>query len=106
MEIWETSVFTKQITQLMTDAQYKELQSVLVLNQNVGDVIRYSGGLRKLRWRIPGSGKRGGIRVIYYNVTGDTILMLFAYKKNQVADLTRDQVDVLRQMAKSFSPKR
>lgn len=106
MEIWETSVFTKQITQLVDDAQYKELQSALILNPNAGAVIKHSGGLRKLRWRVDGAGKRGGIRVIYYNAMSDTLLMLFAYKKNQMTDLTKDQIDILRQLAKNFSPKK
>ena len=31
-----------------------------------GAVMRGTGGLRKLRWTRQGSGKSGGVRVIYY----------------------------------------
>jgi len=75
------------------------------MNPNAGDVIKHSGGLRKLRWRVDGSGKRGGIRGIYYNVISDTILMLFAYKKTQMTDLTKEQLSIPRQLARNFSQK-
>jgi hypothetical protein len=45
---FETSVFTRRITGLLTDDEYAELQKVLVGNPDAGDVIPGSGGLRKL----------------------------------------------------------
>ena len=32
-----------------------------------GDLIKETGGIRKLRWAAKGKGKSGGVRVIYYN---------------------------------------
>ena len=49
MEIIETKIYTKYITELLTDDQYKELQQYLVEFPKSGDVIKGSGGLRKLR---------------------------------------------------------
>jgi putative transcriptional regulator len=46
----ETQVFTKQITSLLDDADYRQLQVVLALKPRAGDIIRGSGGLRKIRW--------------------------------------------------------
>jgi hypothetical protein len=47
-------------------------------------VIRGSGGVRKLRWRSGGQGKRGGVRVIYYAKLRDgEIWMLTLYAKNE-----------------------
>jgi len=66
MEIFETSVFTRQIAQLIGAEEYRQLQGVLVINPLAGVVIKNSGGLRKLRWRSAGKGKSGGIRLIYY----------------------------------------
>jgi hypothetical protein len=43
----ETSVFTKQITELIPDDKYKELQRDLILNPAAGNAIPKSGGLRK-----------------------------------------------------------
>jgi hypothetical protein len=66
MEIFETSIFTKQIVGLLSDEDYRNLQRVLAINPLAGVLIKNSGGLRKLRWGITGKGKSGGIRVIYY----------------------------------------
>ena len=66
MEIAETSIFTKEITRILSDDEYNELQNFLVANPKGGDVIKDSGGLRKIRWKIKGRGKSGGIRNIYY----------------------------------------
>ena len=54
MEIIETKIYTKYITELLTDDQYKELQQYLVEFPKSGDVIKGSGGLRKLRWESKG----------------------------------------------------
>ena len=40
MEIAETSPFTKEITRILTDDEYKELQNFLVANPKGGDVIK------------------------------------------------------------------
>lgn len=50
----------------MDDDEYALFQQYLINNPEAGDVIPGSGGVRKIRWKQPGKGKRGGIRVIYY----------------------------------------
>ncbi len=99
MEIFETSVFSKQITRLISNEDYQQLQRVLVINPLAGALIKNSGGLRKLRWRSKGTGKSGGIRVIYYYVTADNqIFMLVAYEKSKKDDLTKKQLASLRKL--------
>ena len=66
MELIETAVFTKQVHATLSDEQYRQLQLYLILRPDAGDLIPASGGLRKVRWQLPGRGKRGGARVIYY----------------------------------------
>ena len=103
MLIIETTIFTKLIARLMDDDSYRELQDVLIGNPETGDVIPGSGGLRKIRWRVAGRGKRGGVRVIYYRVnTAERIYMLYAYAKNEVEDLTRGQLKALRQIVERW----
>jgi hypothetical protein len=52
----------------LDDDEYAELQQFMMENPEAGDVVRKSGGVRKLRWKRKGMGKRGGLRVIYLSV--------------------------------------
>lgn len=48
--IVETRFFTTRILELLTDEQYRALQTELLERPDAGEVIRGTGGLRKLRW--------------------------------------------------------
>ncbi len=97
MVIVETSVFTKLIQELMDDDHYKELQEALVNRPDLGDLIQGSGGLRKIRWKLKGTGKSGGVRVIYYWVVDDHhIRMLYVYPKGRQDNLTKSQISQLK----------
>ena len=61
----ETSVFTNRVVEVLPDESYRELQLGLARDPGKGNLIPQSGGLRKVRWVIPGQGKRGGLRIIY-----------------------------------------
>lgn len=99
MQFIETSVFTRQVTALLSDDEYSQLQIALSAHPDLGVIIPHSGGLRKVRWSITGQGKRGGVRAIYYWVVAeDQILMLFMYSKNEKDDLTTQQLKVLREV--------
>ena len=103
MIIIETSVFTRLITELMDDDSYRALQAALIEKPDRGDLIPGSGGLRKIRWKIEGKGKRGGIRIIYYWMTAyDQIWLLYGYAKTRQEDLTRDQVKTLREIVERW----
>jgi mRNA-degrading endonuclease RelE of RelBE toxin-antitoxin system len=100
MLIVETPAFTKRVLEVLTDDEYRELQHFIVEVPDAGDVIPGSHGLRKLRWRISGKGKRAGTRVIYcWLRPRDIILMLFVFKKNERSDLTKDQLQRLKAIA-------
>jgi hypothetical protein len=87
----------------MDDEQYLELQLALVENPKLGDLVPGSGGLRKVRWKQPGQGKRGGVRVIYYwAVSADQIRMLYVYAKNRQVDLTKEQLKQLRKIVERW----
>lgn len=105
MRFIETSVFTRRILELLSDDEYRELQQFLLDFPNAGKLIPGSGGLRKLRWNVAGMGKRGGMRVIYHwAVQQDTILFLFAFRKNERDDLTPEQIRILRQIVEEEYP--
>lgn len=56
----KTRLFIRLIQEYLADDEYRELQTTLMNTPDVGDVIPNSGGVRKLRWRAAGRGKRGG----------------------------------------------
>ena len=99
----ETPIFTKLVIDLISDDEYRKLQLALVLRPEAGKLISGSGGLRKIRWKSGGSGKRGGLRVIYFwDVPMDIIYMLLIYKKGKKEDLTPNQLKTLRNLVKEF----
>jgi len=60
----ETPIFTKLIKKLLPDDEYHQLQIALLLKSDAGKLIRGSGGLRKIRWKIPGREKEYGLYII------------------------------------------
>lgn len=97
----ETPVFTSEIEQQLTTDEYNRLQSVLLIRPETGRIIKGSGGLRKIRWKTGDSGKRGGLRIIYYwDETSDIIYLLLPYRKSRKADLTRHEIKILSNLVK------
>ena len=79
----ETKLFTRLIDEYLSDDEYAALQLSLAVNPEAGDVIKGTGGVRKLRWAGSGRGKRGGLRVIYYlRLQNGQIWLLTVYAKN------------------------
>jgi len=99
----ETKQFTKKVVKLLLDEDYAELQMDLCKDPELGEIVRGSGGIRKVRWAIEGKGKSGGARVIYYwAVSRGKILMLDIYKKNEKGDLSRNELFQLRKTVEEF----
>lgn len=96
----ETKVFTRLVGEYLSDDEYLQLQTALGRNPEAGAVIPESGGIRKLRWGLPGRGKRGGLRVIYYlRSQNGVIWMLTLYPKNVAENIPSH---VLRQIRREI----
>lgn len=103
MLIIETPTFTRMITSLLNDEDYRILQYILAANPEAGDIVRGGGGIRKARFALPGKGKRGGVRVIYYwQKSKDSIFMLIAYVKSKKSTLTTEETTILKQLVKEI----
>ena len=61
MEFIETPTFTRMVTALLSDDEYRHLQNELVEDPERGDIIKGGGGIRKLRYAAQGRGKSGGV---------------------------------------------
>lgn len=79
----ETKLFTRLIDEYLSDDEFAALQLYMIVNPEAGDLIKGSGGVRKLRWSGSGRGKRRGIRVIYYlRSQHGQIWLLTAFARN------------------------
>lgn len=96
----ESTLFARYLSEYLTDDEYNILQSYLTEQPEIGVIVPGSGGVRKLRWRIAGSGKRGGIRVIYYiQWKRDEIWLLTLYGKSATENIPGH---ILRQLKETF----
>ncbi len=77
----ETPIFQRYAAELWSNAEREQFINFIAANPQAGDLIRGSGGYRKVRWATAGQGKSGGARVIYFNAEDSTIWLLIVYKK-------------------------
>lgn len=79
----ESPLFAKQVYDYLVDDEYAALQRYLASDPEAGALVKGSGGVRKLRWARAGSGKSGGVRVIYFARTKQgEIWLLTIYAKS------------------------
>lgn len=79
----ETPTFSKLCADYWTEDERGEFAAWIAANPNAGDVIPGSGGCRKVRWSLSGVGKRGGVRIIYFNrLAHGQIYLLLIYSKS------------------------
>ena len=62
MTVVETEEFLRKARPLMSAAEREELVAFMGANPEAGKIIPEIGGVRKVRWRLAGKGKRGGAR--------------------------------------------
>ncbi len=78
----ESPKFQRQSDDFRSEGERFDFLSWLAANPEAGDVIPGADGARKVRWTLPGIGKRGGARVIYFNYAEDgTVLLAMMYAK-------------------------
>ena len=96
LTVIETPTFSRLAADYWEEDERGEFVAWIAQNPESGDVIPGSGGCRKVRWARKGMGKRGGVRVIYFNrLANGEVWLLLIYAKN-----IRDSIpgQVLRQI--------
>lgn len=97
LTVVETLLFQKQWPLYWTEEERGSFASYLSKNPEAGDVIPESGGMRKVRWSRAGSGKSGGVRVIYYTrLANGQIVLLTLYAKSKTDNLTGPKLKEIR----------
>ena len=96
----ESAAFERVRPSYLDDDEYAELQEFMMQNPEAGNIVRGSGGVRKLRWRRAGGGKRGGLRVIYFvRYRPNEFWMLALYTKAKRENVP---AHTLRQLKEAF----
>jgi len=101
-------IYTKEFDILwkltgLDDSDLLELESDLLSNPAKGNVIQGTIGLRKLRWKVPGKGKRGGIRLLYVDFAKHSKLILVSLiKKNETENISAKDKKILNKFIKEL----
>ncbi len=99
--IAELPEFIRRVEKLLPARERQALISHLAENPKAGDLIRGTGGIRKMRWAKDGTGKSGGTRVIYYYHSNRIPLyLLTVFGKNEKANLTAAERNALAALVK------
>jgi len=107
MEFVRTGSYEKGLKRLRklgaVDADFEAMEQAIATNPEIGDVIKGSNGLRKVRFGYGQAGKSGGGRTIYYVVTDDDVAyLLTAYPKVDKDDLTADELKLFKALTKEL----
>jgi hypothetical protein len=93
----ETLLFQKQWPLYWEEEERGEFAAYIAAHPNAGDVVPESGGIRKVRWHRAGTGKSGGVRVIYFTRSDEgEVVLLTLYAKSKTDNLTGPKLKEIR----------
>jgi hypothetical protein len=95
--------FERSSKTLLDDEDKQAIERILCERLDAGSVMKRTGGLRKLRYRLRGGGKRGGARIVYLpDEVCERVYMILAYAKGAKDSLTRAQENELRRLVREL----
>ena len=93
----ETLLFQRQWPLYWSEEERGTFAAYVAEQPTAGDVVPDSGGIRKVRWSRAGSGKSGGVRVIYFTRTAEgEVVLLTLYAKSKTDNLTGPKLKEIR----------
>ena len=96
----ETPLFMRQAAGVWSEEEREAFVNFIARTPEAGDVIPETGGVRKVRWGRSGTGKRGGVRVIYFHHDADRPLyLLMVYAKARRENLTAGEKRAVQRLA-------
>lgn len=98
----ETLLFQKQWPMYWTEEERGAFAAYIAEFPDAGDVVPQSGGIRKVRWRRAGTGKSGGVRVVYFTRTEEEeVVLLLIYAKSKTDNITGAKLKEIRRVIES-----
>ena len=99
----ETPTYLKAASTLFHDTERADVVSAIASDPEAGDLMPGTGGYRKRRFGRAGTGKRGGVRVVYLFGGEDyPIFLITVYAKTAKGNLSKAEQNTLAKIAKSF----
>jgi hypothetical protein len=100
LTVVETPTFQKLWPNYWTEDERGEFAAYISENPDAGDLVQKSGGVRKVRWSRAGSGKSGGVRVVYFNRGRfDEVVLILIYAKANLDSISGETLKELRDAA-------
>lgn len=97
LTVVETSLYRQQWPLYWTEEERGAFAAFIAERPTAGDVVPDSGGIRKVRWGRAGSGKSGGVRVIYFTRTAVCeVVLLMLYAKSKTDNLIGPKLKEIR----------
>ncbi len=91
--------FERSAKGLLSEEEQRWIDNTVGERPEAGAVMRDTGGVRKLRVALPGRGKSGGARVIYYyRGAKERVFLILAYPKNEKENLNAAEKKRMRKL--------
>ncbi len=99
----ETKAFSTAAKSRMKPEEVEALIDVLADEPEAGDIIKETGGIRKIRFAVGDRGKRGGVRVVYY-FHNDTmpVFLLTVFAKGEKDNISKAERNELAKFARKI----
>jgi hypothetical protein len=99
----ELPEFIRRADKLLRDTEREHLIQYLAAKPKAGVLLQGTGGIRKLRWKREGSGKSGGVRVIYYfHDERYPLFLLTLFGKSEKDNISKAERNILAKLAEEL----
>lgn len=101
MIVRATKAYVRKANRLLSDEEQARIVDDVTASPDIHPVVQGTGGVRKMRARLGGRGKSGGVRVMYfYRSHVGTIYLLTLFAKNEQDNLSTGGKRELRELVK------
>jgi hypothetical protein len=101
--IIETLIFIQLVDGEKDKGLLDRIKAEILKDPEKGDLIKGSGGLRKIRLAKDGKGKSGGYRLIYLDIPSKKrTYLLLLYSKNVIENISPEQLNILKSISKDI----